>query len=80
MSADGGIHATGDYNNIRSVPQNAKKDCRAIQNKRHGILTFGAILLHDNARLHTDAHTRALLEHFNWELFDHLPHSTDLAE
>jgi hypothetical protein len=28
---------------------------------------------------HTAACTRALLEHFNWELFDHLPHSLNLA-
>jgi hypothetical protein len=29
--------------------------------------------------LHTAAHTQALLEHFNWELFDHLPYGPDLA-
>jgi histone-lysine N-methyltransferase SETMAR len=29
--------------------------------------------------LHTAAHTRALQEHFSWELFDHLPCSPDLA-
>jgi hypothetical protein len=56
-----------------------KKPSRAIQNKRHGMLTFGVMLLHDNARLHTTARTRALLEHFNWELFDHLPYSPDLT-
>jgi hypothetical protein len=27
----------------------------------------------------TVARTRALLEHFNWELFDHPPYSPDLA-
>jgi hypothetical protein len=27
----------------------------------------------------TAAHTRALLEHFNWKLFDHRPYSPDLA-
>jgi histone-lysine N-methyltransferase SETMAR len=37
------------------------------------------VLFHDNERQHTAAHTRALLEHFNWELSDHLPHSPDLA-
>jgi hypothetical protein len=51
---------------------------RAIQNKRRGILTLGIVLLHDNARPHIAAHTQALLEHFNWELFDHLPYSPDL--
>jgi hypothetical protein len=36
------------------------------------------VLLHDNACLHTAALTQALLEHFNWELFDHPPYSRDL--
>jgi transposase len=36
-------------------------------------------LLRDKARPHTAACTRALLEHFNWELFDHPPYSPDLA-
>jgi hypothetical protein len=31
------------------------------------------------ARPHTAARTRALLEHFNLELFDHAPYSPDLA-
>jgi hypothetical protein len=44
---------------------------RAIQNKRHGMLTSGLVLLHDNAHPHTAARTQALLEHFNWEWFDH---------
>jgi histone-lysine N-methyltransferase SETMAR len=37
------------------------------------------VLLHDNARPYTAAGTRALLEHFSWELFDHPPYSRDLA-
>jgi hypothetical protein len=49
-----------------------KELCRDIQNKRCGMLTHGVVLLHDNARPNTAAHTRALVEHFNWELFDHL--------
>jgi histone-lysine N-methyltransferase SETMAR len=36
-------------------------------------------MLDDNAHLHTAAHTRALLQHFNWELFDHPPYSPDLT-
>jgi hypothetical protein len=36
------------------------------------MLTSGAVLLH------TAACTRALLVHFNWELFDHTPYSPDL--
>jgi hypothetical protein len=52
---------------------------RAIQNKRPGMLTYGVVLLHDNVCRHTTTHTRVLLEHFNWDLFDHPPCSTDLA-
>jgi hypothetical protein len=48
-----------------------KKLCRAIQNKRCGMLTSSVAFLHDNARPHTAACTRELLEHFNWELFDY---------
>jgi transposase len=45
------------------------------------MLTYGVVLLHDIARPHTStaACTRALLEHFNWELFDHPLYSPDLA-
>jgi histone-lysine N-methyltransferase SETMAR len=35
--------------------------------------------LHENPLPHTVARTRALLEHLNWELFDHRPYSPDLA-
>jgi transposase len=43
------------------------------------MLTFGVVLLHDNAYPHTAVCIRALLEHLNWELFDHPPYSPDLA-
>jgi hypothetical protein len=58
-----------------------KKLCRAIENKRCGMLTSSvlAVLLHDNAYPRTDARTRSLLEHFNWELFDHPSYSPDLT-
>jgi hypothetical protein len=42
-----------------------------------GMLTSGVVLLHENARMQTAVHTRALLEHF--ELSDHPPYSPDLA-
>jgi transposase len=51
----------------------------AVKNKRRRMLTYGIVLLHDNARPHTAAHTREQPEHFNWELFDHPPYSPDLA-
>jgi histone-lysine N-methyltransferase SETMAR len=43
------------------------------------MLTSGVVLLHDNARPHRVACARVLLEHFNWELFDHPPYSPDLT-
>jgi histone-lysine N-methyltransferase SETMAR len=52
---------------------------RAIQNKRGGVLTSGVVFLHCNARPHTAARTWALLEHFDWELFDHPLYSPNLA-
>jgi transposase len=44
-----------------------------------GMLTSGVVLPKDNARPHTAARTRSLLEHFSWEMFDHPPYSPDLA-
>jgi histone-lysine N-methyltransferase SETMAR len=52
---------------------------RALQKKKHGMLTSGVVFLYNNVSLHRAACTRALLKHFNLELFDHLPYSPDLA-
>jgi hypothetical protein len=43
------------------------------------MLACGVVLHHDSARPHTAGRSRALLEHFSWELFDHSPYSPDLA-
>jgi transposase len=43
------------------------------------MLTYGVLLLHDNALPRTAACTLALLDHLNWELFDYPPYSPDLA-
>ena len=43
------------------------------------MLLRGVVLLHDNARPHTAASTRELLDQFGWEIFDHPPYSPDLA-
>jgi hypothetical protein len=40
---------------------------RAIQNGRRGQLSTGVVLLHDNARPHSAASTRALLAHLCWD-------------
>jgi hypothetical protein len=76
-SAEGGIHATGDHNNVRSVFRNIKNYAGPF--RRRGMLTYGVVHLHDNARPHKATHTRSLLEHFNWGLSDHPPYSPDLA-
>jgi hypothetical protein len=60
--------------------RNSKKQPRAIQNKRRGMLTYGIVLLRDNAHPLTAVRTPALLEHFNWELFDHPPYSPDFID
>jgi transposase len=49
-----------------------------IENKRHGMLTPGVLLHHDNVWQQTAAITRALLERFNWELFEHAPYNPDV--
>jgi hypothetical protein len=43
------------------------------------MLTYGVVLLNYNTRSHTAGRTRVLMEHFNWELFDHRPFSSVLA-
>jgi transposase len=43
------------------------------------MLTYGLVLLHENACPHTAARTRAQLKYFNWELFGHPPYSPDLS-
>ncbi|KAJ4427620.1 hypothetical protein ANN_25268 [Periplaneta americana] len=65
--------------NANRYCETLRKLRRAIQNKRRGMLSRGAVLLHDNARPHTAASTRELLDQFCWEIFDHPPYSPDLA-
>jgi hypothetical protein len=43
------------------------------------MLTSNVVLLHDSVCLHTAVCAQALLEHFNWELLEHCPHSPDLV-
>lgn len=52
---------------------------RAIQNKRRGTLNMGIILLHDNAKPHTENQTQELIRSFAWEQVGHPPYSTKLA-
>jgi hypothetical protein len=75
------IHARIDHNDFTNILQNTEKNCvvPAVQRKASGMLVFCAVFLHDNTRPHTVSHTCALLECFNWELFDRLPYRPDLA-
>jgi len=50
---------------------------RAIQNKRHGVLSRSVVMIHDNTRPHTTMQN--LIMTFGWEQFDHPPYSPDLA-
>ena len=52
---------------------------RSIQNKRCRMLTKGIIFLHDNVLPHTVARTNALINLFNWEIFDRPPYSPHLV-
>jgi len=65
--------------NADAYCENVRKLRRAIQKKRHGMLSSGIVLLHDNARPHTAARTAELLQQFRWEVFDHLPYSPNLT-
>jgi hypothetical protein len=52
--------------------------CMVIQNERHGIPNSSVVPFHENVCPLAAAHTRALPEHFSWELFDH-SYSPDIA-
>jgi histone-lysine N-methyltransferase SETMAR len=51
----------------------------AIQNKRHGVLSWGVVMLYDNARSHIAAVTEGVITTFGWEQFYHPPYSPDLV-
>jgi histone-lysine N-methyltransferase SETMAR len=40
---------------------------------------LGVLLLHDNARHHSDAATENILKNWGWEILPHPPYSPDLA-
>ena len=50
-----------------------------IRSKHQGQLSKGIVLLHDNARPHTAAHTVETLQKLNFEVLAHPPYSPDLA-
>jgi len=56
-----------------------KKLHHTIQNKRHGMLSRGVVMIHDNTHPHTAAATQNLIMTFGWEQFDHPFYSPDLV-
>jgi histone-lysine N-methyltransferase SETMAR len=50
-----------------------------IRSKRQGLLSKRVLLLHNNARPHTAAHTVDTLRALKFELLKHPPYSPDLA-
>ena len=51
----------------------------AIWSKLRGLLSKGVVLLHDNARPHTAAHTAETIRKLKFELMGHPPYSPDLV-
>jgi uncharacterized membrane protein len=74
----GGVHAWRCNSQIESVPRDVKTS-RAIQNRWCGLMTLCVVLLHNNVQPHTAICTVRFLRQFKWELFNHPPHSLDLA-
>ena len=60
--------------------QTLKNLHHAIPNKRHGMLTNGVVLFHDNAWPHTARDTQNLISKFGCKQIDHPPYSLDLAQ
>jgi len=56
-----------------------KKLHHTIQNKWHGMLSRGVVMIHDNTHPHTAAATQNLIMTFGWEQFDHPFYSPDLV-
>ncbi|GFX52542.1 transposase [Trichonephila clavipes] len=52
---------------------------RVLQNKWHGMLSKGVLLLHDNAMPHISRTTLELIECFGGEVLDHAPYRPNLA-
>jgi histone-lysine N-methyltransferase SETMAR len=78
------------FDRVEFMPQgttiNAESYCAplrrlryAIQNRRRDLLSSGVMLLHVNARPHAAARTQAVLQEFDWEVFEHPAYSPDLA-
>jgi hypothetical protein len=50
-----------------------------IRSNRRGNLSKRSLLLHDNARPHTAAHTLETLKQLKWEAMEHPAYSSDLV-
>jgi len=52
----------------------------AIKSERHGLLSTGVLLQHDNARPHTARATVATMQDLSFKCLPHPPYSPDLAQ
>jgi hypothetical protein len=69
----------GSTINVGVYCNKLKKLHHAIQNKQHGMLSRGVVMLHDNDHSHIATATQDLFVTFSWEQFDHPPYTLDLA-
>ena len=53
--------------------------CPAMKSKRHGLLSTGVLLQHDNARPHTARSTVATIQDLSFECLPHPPYSSDIT-
>ncbi|GBM64948.1 hypothetical protein AVEN_66134-1 [Araneus ventricosus] len=58
---------------------NAAVSCQNLRRLPRAILTSGAALSHDNARLNCAVVTQQLLEQFKWDVSDHPAYSYDIS-
>jgi hypothetical protein len=63
----------------QNIATHLKNLVQVIQNKWHGMLSQGVVMIHDNARPHTAAAMQHLIVTFAWEQFDHPSYSPDIV-
>ncbi|GBN54163.1 hypothetical protein AVEN_97691-1 [Araneus ventricosus] len=58
---------------------NVAVSCQYLRRLGRAILTFGVVLIHDNARPHSAVLTQQLLKQFKWDVSNHPTYIPDLA-
>ncbi|GFX65247.1 hypothetical protein TNCV_4821381 [Trichonephila clavipes] len=75
----GELYATRNNDQLRCLLHNSTEVPKNVTKERHGMLSKGALLFHDNASPHTSRKTRNLIEYFGLEVLNHAPYSPYLA-